>query len=73
MRPYSLRAILVDADLTGANLFSAVLQDADLTNAIFTAANLFSADLTGAINANVEGARLCGTTMPDGTQSDRDC
>ena len=43
----------------------------NLTNAALSGANLFSADLTGA--ANVEGARLCGTIMPDGSVEDRDC
>lgn len=76
---------LEGADLEGANLQEANLQSANLrwTNLKFTnleRANLQGTNLTGAtlygakaIIANLENACLCGTTLPDGTVSNRDC
>lgn len=67
-------------NLSGANLGKANFTNADLTGANFSGANISTANFTNAdlTGANVAGtnfsqAKLCGTTMPDGSISNRDC
>ena len=57
--------LLIDADLRHANLGSTNLMFADLSNA-----DLYKANLT---NASIAEAKFCGTTLPDGKISNRDC
>ncbi|HEY9646628.1 MAG TPA: pentapeptide repeat-containing protein [Chroococcidiopsis sp.] len=58
-------ANLQNANLTGANLEDVLFVNADLSNANFTDVDLGDTDLSRAI--------LCGTTMPDGSQSAQGC
>jgi uncharacterized protein YjbI with pentapeptide repeats/uncharacterized membrane protein YkoI len=70
------KVFLLDADLDRANLNGAILTSANLTSAQFFMANLTSADLSSAKNLfdlQLVKARLCNTTLPDGTVSNRDC
>ncbi len=71
-----------NANVRGANFGEACLQGAtfrgtDVSSTNFDKACLFFADFTGARNLNVSvnfsGALLCGTILPDGTVSNRDC
>jgi uncharacterized protein YjbI with pentapeptide repeats len=62
-------------DLSGANLRSVNLTDANLEDVVFRNADLAGANLT---NINLEdtdlsAANLCGTLMPDGSQSNQGC
>jgi len=66
-------ANLTSAGLGGAYLTDATLAYANLTGAIFSGTELTGANLTGAIGANVGGAYLCDTTMPDGSISNGSC
>src|ERR1051326_7011041 len=66
------RAVLADADLTGADLTRAVLMrailtGADLTGAVLMRAILTGADLTGAVLA---GADLTGAVLADAVLTD---
>jgi hypothetical protein len=60
-----VRAVLVNADLTGAVLVNADLTGANLTGANLTGANLTGADLKGADlkGANLTGADLTGADL----------
>ena len=78
-------ANLADANLTGANLAGAFLIGANLNNADLngaslryanlTDANLTGANLKGAVMwyATMNGAILCNTTMPDGSENNSGC
>ena len=73
-------AILFAADLRGANLFAADLSGADLSGADLSKANLWRAKLNGAdlsladlSLAELSGAFLCNTTIPDGSIRNDDC
>ncbi|WP_215619280.1 pentapeptide repeat-containing protein [Leptothoe kymatousa] len=73
-------ADLQNANLKGANLQGCNLQGANLRNAELWQVKWWDADLTEAELwwaelhiEDLEGARLCGTIMPDGQQLDRDC
>ena len=68
------------ADLKGADLRSADLTGADMRSAIFDDANFRYANLTEVNMRGAKGregqlstARLCDTTLPDGTLNVRDC
>jgi uncharacterized protein YjbI with pentapeptide repeats len=74
-------ANLNDADLSNANLISANLSESSLIDAKLDGARLDSTFFTDTDLRNAKGltkeqlkrARLCNTTMPDGTISDRNC
>jgi len=59
------RAILCDADLSGANLSDAILRDANLCGANLIGANLSNADLSDAIliGANLRDVNLSGANL----------
>ena len=59
------RVIMMDADLTGTNLYGADLRMADLTGANLANAWLPWADLIGAdlTNANLYGAASCSVSV----------
>jgi uncharacterized protein YjbI with pentapeptide repeats len=63
-------ANLTGAKLTGAKLFMANLSEADLRGTDLSGANLKKANL---ILEQLIHAKLCKTTLPDGTVSNRDC
>lgn len=69
-------ADLTEARFNRANLSKADLHEANLTGATFRGADLTGASLKGVEgldDKNLLGARLCDTTMPDGTVSDASC
>jgi uncharacterized protein YjbI with pentapeptide repeats len=68
-------ADLSNADLSDADLSNALLSDADLSNADLSNTNLSNANLSNAnlSNAQLDRAFLCGTTLPNGSVSDRNC
>jgi Pentapeptide repeats (8 copies) len=72
-------ADLSGADLTYANLSNADLHGALLNNVTLSFANLSNVDLSGATLGNddsvlgILGAKLCKTTLPDGTVSNQNC
>ncbi|PSB28815.1 pentapeptide repeat-containing protein [Stenomitos frigidus] len=69
-------AHLAYADLRGANLIGANLSNANLRRTILDSSLLIGANLTdvrGLMGRQLEFAKLCHTTMADGTISDRDC
>lgn len=80
---YLFNADLSSADLSGADLSGADLFDADLSGAILSGVDLSGADLSGAIlsgakkltEEQMSAAKLCKTTLPEGTtlSADRDC
>jgi Pentapeptide repeats (8 copies) len=64
-------AILYQANLSGASLYGADLEGADIEGAI-----LYQADLSRAenlIEKQLDQAKLCKTTLPDGKVENRDC
>jgi Pentapeptide repeats (8 copies) len=64
-------AILYQADLSGASLYGADVKGADIVGAI-----LYQADLSRAenlIEKQLDQAKLCKTTLPDGKVNNRDC
>jgi uncharacterized protein YjbI with pentapeptide repeats len=63
-------ANLVGAQLGYADLGGANLTHADLSGAILTFTNLYGAKVKG---ARFAGAKLCRTTMPDGTIAKPNC
>jgi hypothetical protein len=69
------RTDLSGADLTGADLSRVKLSTTNLSGAVLVRANLYYADLTGAdlSRTNISGARLCRTTMPNGSINDSGC
>jgi uncharacterized protein YjbI with pentapeptide repeats len=75
------RAYLSNANLTRAELIGADLTDANLSNANFRGANLNNANLTNAYlrgaknltDIQLDKAKLCNTTLPDGTVSNQNC
>lgn len=62
-------ASLRQANLSGANLDDANLSYADLTGANLSGAFIQFANLYGAVGADLSNARVCDTTMPDGSAS----
>ncbi|MDG2990781.1 pentapeptide repeat-containing protein [Candidatus Synechococcus calcipolaris G9] len=69
-------ASLAKADLTGADLTDAYFALSDVAGANFQAAILTNVDLRGANGARtaiLDGARLCNTTLPDGTIRNDHC
>jgi uncharacterized protein YjbI with pentapeptide repeats len=69
-------AFLPDANLQAANLHNANLQGAFLYGTNLQDANLQGANLqhaTGLTPTQLQQAKLCRTTLPDGSISDRDC
>jgi uncharacterized protein YjbI with pentapeptide repeats len=77
-------ADLTKANLIGASFNNANLKDATLIGAKFNGpkvswnpdiANLYDAETLSkiALQAGLFGAKLCNTTLPDGTVSNRDC
>lgn len=69
-------ALLKGTDLTGADLSFAKLRDAEFHNANLHDAVLINTVLTGATgltDSQLAVAKLCNTTMPNGSESDRDC
>jgi hypothetical protein len=70
-----IRANLRNADLSGANLAEANLDNADLSGANLARANLRNPFLSIPFLGKpfLVSARLCRTTMPDGTINNRDC
>lgn len=70
------KANLQDAILKGANLWKVRMEGANLWNTNLEGANLKEANLKGAKLSNqrqLDSALLCQTTLPDETQSNRDC
>ncbi len=64
------------ADLTTTKLIDADLREADFANTNFNGARLEGANFRDATNLSqlqLDQARLCNTTLPDGTVSNRDC
>lgn len=74
-------ANLAHANLSGSNLLQANLKGANLRGANLENSNLYEADLSRAYlrdaknltEHQLSGAKLCLTTMPDGTVSKCDC
>ncbi len=70
------KANLNKADLSGADLSYADLFNANLSHADLISANLSDVNLKGAKRLSkiqIDQAKLCKTTLPDGKVSDRDC
>jgi hypothetical protein len=61
-------AYLIRTDFVGADLTDALLRRSTIGDTDFSDADLSGADLTHAhwSSAEIDGARWCGTTMPDG-------
>jgi uncharacterized protein YjbI with pentapeptide repeats len=77
---------LIGANLTAANLSHANLRNADLSGADLTGTNLSGTDLTSSnlsgvdmrkashlSDANLDGAIMCHTRMPDGKENNSNC
>lgn len=64
---------LYDANFAGANLYGSNLSTTWLEFADFKGANLTKATLLGAEEAELAGAKLCQTTMPNGGVNNSGC
>ncbi len=70
-----LLADLSEADLTGADLTGANLNNVNFKDAVLRDADLTDANLSWAIlkDADMEGAIMCNTLMPDGGTANSGC